>query len=117
MTKYAVSREGTTLVTLHEGSDTTARDEATEEVTATLEELTAEGTITDWELDDADVYEPPAGPFDPYTITVSFAVTVTVEADDAERATEIGANAIDDALEEAGVESVSYTTSPAASAA
>ncbi|SFB69784.1 hypothetical protein SAMN05444422_101280 [Halobiforma haloterrestris] len=115
-TEFAVSREGTTLVTLHEGSDTTARDEATAELTETLEGLTDEGTIADWTVDGAEVYEHPAGPFDPYTVTVGFAVTVTVTADDADRAVEIGANAIDDALERAEVESISYTTSPAASA-
>lgn len=115
-TEFAVSREGTTLVTLHEGSDTTARDEATAELTETLEHLTAEGTIEKWEVDGAEVYEHPAGPFDPYTITVGFAITVTVAAADADRAAELGANAIDDALETAGVESISYTSSPAASA-
>ncbi|QLK25166.1 hypothetical protein HYG81_13835 [Natrinema zhouii] len=115
--EFAVSRSGTTLVTLHGGSDTTACDDATTELADTLESLATAGTIADWEIDDADVYEHPNGPFDPYTITLEFSMTVTVEADDADAATEIGASAIDDALENAGIESVSYTTSPAASAA
>ena len=115
--EFAVSRDGTTLVTLHGGSDTTACDQATDELTDGLESLAAEETISDWEIADADVYEHPTAPFDPYTIAVEFAVTVVVEADDEDEAEEIGANAIDEALERAGVEGVSYTSSPAASAA
>ncbi|WP_265110190.1 hypothetical protein [Halosolutus halophilus] len=114
--EFAVSRDGTTLVTLHEGTDTTACDAATAELTANLESLEAEGRIAGWTIEDAEVYEHPTAPFDPYTITVAFTVTVTVEADDPERATEIGASAIDDALENAGVDAVSYTSAPATSA-
>ncbi|MGQ3411870.1 hypothetical protein ACT4ML_06360 [Natrinema sp. LN54] len=114
--EFAVSRAGTTLVTLHGGSDTTACDEATTELAATFESLTAEGPITDWDIADADVYEHPTGPFDPYTIVLEFSVTVVVEADDADEATERGASAIDEALEDAGVESVSYASPPTASA-
>ncbi|MFD1563747.1 hypothetical protein ACFR99_09325 [Haloarchaeobius amylolyticus] len=115
--EFAVSRTGTTLVTLHGGSDTTACDDATSTLADTLETLAAEGTITDWNVTDADVYEHPTAPFDPYTITLEFTVTVTVEADDTDEATAIGASVIDDALAAAGVESVAYTTSPAATAA
>ncbi|MBZ6494396.1 hypothetical protein [Natrinema longum] len=115
--EFTVSRAGTTLVTLHGGSDTTACDEATTSLADALESLAADGTITDWEITDADVYEHPTAPFDPYTITLEFTVTVTVVADDTDEATEIGATAIDDALGAAGVESVTYTSSPAASTA
>lgn len=115
--EFAVSRSGTTLVTLHGGSDTTACGDAREKLADTLETLAADGTIADWEIANADVYEHPTAPFDPYTITLEFTVTVTVDADDADEATTVGAGAIDDALETAGVESVSYTSSPAASAA
>ncbi|MFC6765262.1 hypothetical protein [Natrinema soli] len=115
--EFAVSRSGTTLVTLHGGSDTTACNEATSTLADTLESLAAAGTITDWEIADADVYEHPTAPFDPYTISLEFSVTVTVEADDADAASEIGASAIDDALANTDVESISYTSSPAASAA
>ena len=115
--EFAVSRDGTTLVTLHGGSDTTACDEATDELAENLERLASDGTVSDWTIDDADVYEHPTGPFDPYTITVAFSVTVVVEAEDADAAAEIGAGAIADALENADVESVTYTSSPAASAA
>ncbi|ELY47838.1 hypothetical protein [Natronorubrum bangense] len=114
--EFAVSREGTTLITLHGGSDTTAREEATEQLAAALEHLEAEGTVSAWEIDDASVYEQPTAPFDPYTITLEFSITVVVEADDADEATAIGANAIDDVLEQADVTPITYTSSPAASA-
>nr|WP_170830982.1 hypothetical protein [Natronobacterium texcoconense] len=114
--EFAVSRDGTALVTLQAGSDTTARTEATTQLETTLETLADEGAITDWAVTDAEVYEPPTAPFDPHTISVAFTVTVTVEADDERRATEAGASEIDDALESADVESVSYTAPPTATA-
>ncbi|MDS0473828.1 hypothetical protein [Natrinema sp. 1APR25-10V2] len=115
--EFAVSREGTTLVTLHGGSDTTACDEATATLADTLETLAANGPITDWEITDAEVYEHPTAPFDPYTISLAFAVTVTVEAGDADAAAERGAAAIGDALERADLDSITYTSSPMASTA
>ncbi|WP_193565045.1 hypothetical protein [Natronorubrum aibiense] len=115
--EFAVSREGTTLITLHGGSDTTARDDATEQLAATLERLEDDGTVTAWTIDDADVYEHPTAPFDPYTITLEFSITVVVDADDEETATSIGADAIDDVLESADVKSVTYTSAPATSTA
>ncbi|MFC4436665.1 MULTISPECIES: hypothetical protein [Natrialbaceae] len=115
--KFAVSREGTTLVTLHGGSDTTAIDDATEQLADALATLATAEAVTDWEIADAEVHEHPAGPFDPYTIAVAFTITVPVEADDAEAATERGATAIDELLENADVKSVSYTSPPTAAAA
>ncbi len=114
--EFAVSRDGTTLVTLHEGTDTTARDEATDELTARLESIAADGTISAFEITDATVYEHPAAPFDPYTITVEFTVEVVVEAADDADAEELGATAIAEALETAEVGSISYTSSPAVTA-
>lgn len=114
--EFAVSREGTTLVTLHGGSDTTAREDAVAEIEKTFESLAAEGPLVDWAIDGATVREHPTAPFDPYTIAVAFDVVVTVEAEDAEEAGERGAEAIDTALSEAGVESVTYRSSPTASA-
>lgn len=113
--EFAVSRDGTTLVTLHGGSDTTACDEAAEGLAASLETLETNGAITDWAIDDNEVYEHPTGPFDPYTITVAFSVTVGVDAADADAATAVGADAIDAALEDADLDSVTYT-SPATAA-
>ncbi|MHC3438787.1 hypothetical protein ACYJ1Y_11985 [Natrialbaceae archaeon A-gly3] len=114
--EYAVSRDGTSLVTLHEGSDTTAQDEAIAQLEERLED-TADGPIIDWEIVDSELYEPPTGPFDPYTVAVDFTVTVAVEAEDAETAEDVGASAIEEALETAGVDYVSYTTDPAVSSA
>ena len=114
---YDVSLEGTTLVTLHAGSDTTARDDATDQLTASLEELEADDAIADWVVTDAEVYEHPAAPFDPYTVAVAFAVTVTVEADDLEAAKARGEVAIDEALESADFDAVTYTSAPYATAA
>ncbi|WP_254522452.1 hypothetical protein [Natrinema caseinilyticum] len=115
--EFAVSRDGTTLVTLHGGSDTTACDDATTELAGSFERLAADGTITDWDVSGAEVYEHPTAPFDPYTITVAFSVTVTVEAVDADEAAERGARSIDDALERADIDAISFTSPPAASAA
>ncbi|ELY58938.1 hypothetical protein [Natronolimnohabitans innermongolicus] len=114
--EFAVSRDGTTHVTLHGGSDTTACDEATDQVAASLESL-GDDVVAEWELDGAEVYEHPTAPFDPYTITVAFAVTVTVEADDADDAADRGAELIDEALEAADVGTVTYTSAPTAAAA
>ncbi|WP_408959388.1 hypothetical protein [Natrinema sp. 74] len=115
--EFAVSRNGTTLVTLHGGSETTACDDATATVGAALETLAGDGAIADWEVTDAEVYEHPTAPFDPYAITVAFAVTVGVAADDADAAAARGASAIDDALERTELDSITYTSSPVASAA
>lgn len=115
--EFAVSRDGTTRVTLHGGSDTTACDEATAKLADTLETLAADGTVADWEITDAEVYEHPTAPFDPYTISVAFTVTVTVEAEDADAAAERGAETIDEALERAELASITYTSSPVTSAA
>lgn len=114
--EFAVSREGTTLVTLHGGSDTTAREDAVAKLEETFESLAAEDVLVDWAIEDAAVREHPTAPFDPYTIAVEFDVVVTVEADDADAAGERGAEAIDAALAEAGVDSVTYRSSPTASA-
>ncbi|MDQ2050055.1 hypothetical protein RBH26_06115 [Natronolimnohabitans sp. A-GB9] len=115
--EYAVSRTGMTTVTLHGGSDTTACDEASDQLAERLEAMAADGPVTDWEIDDATVTEHPTAPFDPYTITVEFSVTVVVDADTEDAAAEIGADAIKEALATAGVDSVTYTSSPAASTA
>lgn len=113
---YAVSREGRTLVTLHEGTETTACDVATEQLAESLREIADAGTVSDWSIDEAEVYEYPNAPFDPYTVTVAFTVTVVVAAETAAEAEERGASVIDEALADADVEAVSYTSSPATTA-
>ncbi len=107
---YTVSREARTLVTLHEGTDTTACNEATDETVGTLESLVEVETngVIDWNGLDAEVYEHPAAPFDPYTIAISFRLFVDVDADSAQAAKELGAKNIEAILERAGFESLSY---------
>ncbi|ARS89488.1 hypothetical protein [Natrarchaeobaculum aegyptiacum] len=112
-TEYAVTRDGTALVTLHGGSETTARSDAVDELERELEALTDDGAIEEWELGDDGVYEHPTAPFEPYTIAVDVSVTVAVEAPDEHEAGERGANAIDSALANAGANDVSYTEPPA----
>ncbi|MEY7850550.1 hypothetical protein AB7C87_15280 [Natrarchaeobius sp. A-rgal3] len=114
--EFAVSRDGRALVTLHEGTDTTARDEARATFVDALEALEAEGPIAEWEITDVEIHEPPTAPFEPYTVELAFVATAAVEADDTDRAAEIGATAIDEALETADVGAISYTASPTASA-
>lgn len=115
--EFAVSREGTTLMTLHGGSDTTACDEATTNLAEMLASLAADGSISEWEISGTEVHEHPTAPFDPYTIAVEFTITVTVEATDADEATEYGTAMIDDRLEHANVKTVSYTSTPAVTTA
>lgn len=110
--EYAVSRDGTTLVTLHGGSTTTARDEATAQLVETFTGLEEDGRIVDWVVADAEVAEQPTAPFEPYTVSVAFAVTVVVEADDRAEAADRGANTIDEVLESAALDSVSYASGP-----
>ena len=111
--QYAVSRQGTTLVTLHEGTDTTAIDAAMAELREALTTIAPAA----WELEDGRVHEHPAAPFDPYTVAVDFAVTVTVEAPTEAEAEDAGREAIAEAVSSAGLEGITYTTAPETTAA
>lgn len=103
--EVTVSRTGRCRWTLHSGSETTAREDAREELATGLEE---QDVVAEWAIESTEVDEHPTAPFEPYTI--AFDISVTVELDvDGEEAAEIGADAIDDALERAGVDGVSYT--------
>ncbi len=110
---YTVSREGTTLITLHEGTDTTACRAAAGELEARFVDQEA---IAEWTVVDTDVFEGPAAPFDPYTIAVSFAVSVAVDTDDKGAAKTQGTTAIETALADAGLESITYTNAASAKA-
>ncbi|OLZ41796.1 hypothetical protein A6E15_12725 [Natrinema saccharevitans] len=110
--EFAVSRAGTTRLTLHGGSDTTACNEAEADLAGTLNSLTADGRLTDWAIADTEVYEHPTAPFDPYTIALEVEVTVTVDAADADAAAEAGTAAIEAALAETDAEPVDYASSP-----
>ena len=112
--EYAVTRTGSSLVTLHEGTDTTARDAAVDQLADRLDSRSSE-RIDDWSITDATVYEHPSAPFDPYTVQVGFEVAVTVEATDAEAAERAGSAVIEETLAELELDAVSYTSSPAVS--
>ncbi|MWV38599.1 hypothetical protein [Natrialba sp. INN-245] len=114
--EFAVSRDGRALVTLHEGSDTTARDEARATFVDALEALEADGPIVEWEITHVEIHELPTAPFEPYTVELAFVATVVVEADSADRAVNAGATTIDEALAAADVGTISYTSAPTASA-
>ncbi|WP_263017988.1 hypothetical protein [Natronobiforma cellulositropha] len=111
-TTYTVTREATVRYTLHGGSDTTAREEAADEVAGRLEALTGRGDLTDGQVAGSQIHEHPAAPFEPYTVSVSITVAVTVDAPDAERAERAGARTIADALAASELDSVSYTSPP-----
>ncbi|WP_255170479.1 hypothetical protein [Natrononativus amylolyticus] len=102
--EHTVSRAATALVTVREGTDTTARAAASDELAARLEGLAVESAAVDWEITDAAVYEHPAGPFEPYTVRVSVTATAVVDAADEATAERAGTAAIDDALAAADLE-------------
>lgn len=114
--EYAVSRKGTTLVTLHEGTDTTACSAAAEKLSEQLAALESSVSVEEWAILETDVYEHPAAPFDPYTVVATFRITVAVDADSESAATERGAVAIDRVLEDGPLESITYTGEAAVSA-
>lgn len=114
--EYAVSRDGTALVTLHGGSETTARSDAVDDLERELESRADDGAVDEWQIGDDGVYEHPTAPFEPYTISVDVSVTVAVEAPDEREAGERGANTIDSVLANAGANDVSYDEPPTVTA-
>ncbi len=75
-------RKLTVRLTLHSGSDTTARDDARERVESALE------GIDGWRIEGSEIVEPPTAPFEPHTVEVTVAVGKVDAAtpDDAEEA-------------------------------
>lgn len=57
----------TARLTLHSGSDTTARDEAGGRVESALDG----GGIAEWRIESVEIVEPPAAPFEPHTLEVT----------------------------------------------
>lgn len=113
--EFAVCRDGRTLVTLHEGTETTAIDAALADLRSTLETLEDDSRIS-WELGEGTVHEYPTAPFDPYTIAVEFRLKVSVDAESAEEAVASGEEIIEDTLNEAGLRGISYTAKAEATA-
>lgn len=114
--EFAVSRTGTTLITLHDGTDTTAKDAAIEQLESTLATLTASSDIESWSIDEATVYEHPAAPFDPFTISVTFSVTVPVEGHELEEAEARGVEVIEAVLDQSDVDSITFADSSVSAA-
>ncbi|APX95221.1 hypothetical protein [Natronorubrum daqingense] len=110
--EVTVSRTGRCRWTLHSGSETTAREDAREELAAGLEE---DEHVVDWKVENAEVDEHPTAPFEPYTIAFAVSVTVELDVGDREEAAEIGVDTIHDVLERAGVDGVTYTAEPTVS--
>ncbi|RQG92259.1 hypothetical protein [Natrarchaeobius chitinivorans] len=115
--EYAVTRAGRTLVTLHGGSDTTARDEAREQFQEVLAHLEDDGGISEGEITDTEVYEQPTAPFEPYTVALEFTATTVVDAADDDRAAEIGSERIAETFASVDIDGVSFTSSPVVSSA
>lgn len=65
----------TVRLTLHSGSDTTARDDARERVESALE------GVSGWRIEGSEIVEPPAAPFEPHTIEVGVAVDPRADDD------------------------------------
>lgn len=81
------ARSLTVRLTLHSGSDTTARDEARKRVE---EALTGSG-VGGWRVEGVEIVEPPTAPFEPHTVDIQITADGPVE----------------DALAQAGLEAVS----------
>ncbi|MFB6083852.1 MAG: hypothetical protein ABEJ94_06375 [Halorientalis sp.] len=108
MDTYHVRRGFETVATESAGTTGTAKSDAADSVRETIREAGGE-TFESVTAEAADVYEFPAGPFDPYRITVRGTVTVTVESDDETSAVETGRQLIEDRLTAARLDGWEYT--------
>ncbi|MFP8889414.1 hypothetical protein ACLI4U_06545 [Natrialbaceae archaeon A-CW2] len=113
--EYTVSREGTTLVTLHEGTDTTACSAAEKKLSEQLAGLESPVSVVEWSVLETEVYEHPAAPFDPYTVVATFRMTVAVDAGTESEAIDRGVVVIDQVLENGPLESITYSGEAAVS--
>ncbi|MFB6143260.1 MAG: hypothetical protein ABEJ30_07975 [Halorientalis sp.] len=107
MPAYEISRTVETIATGHAASTGVARTDAAESV---REALTDAGGDALRGVDAAaeDVYEFPAGPFDPYRVRVQATVTVAVEAADESSAIERGRERVADVLTAADLDDWEY---------
>jgi hypothetical protein len=79
MPTYHVTRRFETVSTVSAGTTGTAKSDAADSVRETISEAGGE-TFESVTAEATDVFEFPAGPFDPYRITVQGTVTVAVES-------------------------------------
>lgn len=98
MPLYQITQDWTAFVTLHSAADGAARSEAKGDVENVLAGAAATDRITAWDIIDVKVAEPPMAPFEPFTVSVSGHVSVSVEAADEESAMQKGQAQIEDAL-------------------
>mgnify|MGYP006278926919 CR=1 FL=1 len=107
MTTYHVRRAFETVATVSAGTTGTAKSDAAESIRESVREASGE-TFESLSAEATDVFEFPAGPFDPYRITVQGTVTVTVEGDDETNAAETGDQLIEDLLTAARLDDWEY---------
>jgi len=107
MSLYTVRREIETVGTANAASTGVAKSTAADDV---REQLTAAGAddIDALDVEAADIYEFPSGPFDPYRIHIEVTLSVTVEASDDVAAGEIGRERIGEILVSSGLDDVEY---------
>lgn len=109
MAAYQVSREIKTVETGKASSTSVARRNAADSVRDTVDAADDAGSLT-IDTDAVDVYEFPAGPFEPYRVTVSATLVAAVEAVDEPAALAAGADAIETTLSRAELDEWEYVT-------
>ncbi|WP_299267630.1 hypothetical protein [Halorientalis sp.] len=116
MRTYHVRRTFETVATESAGTTGTAKSDAGDSIRADIREAGGE-PFESVAAEAIDVFEFPAGPFDPYRITVQGEVTVAVESDDEASAAGTGAELIDDLLTAARLDGWEYLEEASATAA
>lgn len=116
MATFQVRRAFETVATVSAGTTGTAKSDAAESV---RDAITAAGgeTFESVTVTGTDVYEFPAGPFDPYRITTQGTVTVAVESEDETSAAETGDQLIEDLLTAAQLDGWEYLDEATATSA
>ncbi|RXK51521.1 hypothetical protein [Halorientalis pallida] len=107
MSTYHVRRAFETVATVSAGTTGTAKSDADESIREAVREAGGE-TFESVDAEATDVFEFPAGPFDPYRVTVQGTVTVTVESDEEASAAETGDQLIEDLLTAARLDGWEY---------
>ncbi len=116
MRTYHVRRAFETVATESAGTTGTAKSDAADSIRETIGEASGE-TFESTTVDATEVFEFPAGPFDPYRITVRGAVTVAVQDDDETSAVGTGEQLIEDLLTAARLDGWEYLDEASVTAA
>lgn len=107
MPTYTVRRTIQTIATADAGSTSIAKSTAVDEVREQLTDA-ASSAVDDIDIESAEIFEFPAGPFDPYRLTVTISLAVTVEAADEATAIDSGEDAIETLVTAADLDEVEY---------